>query len=69
MACWRFQPPRSTLCPQNAFHNFFVSEWIYFALFMACALVLTANHGMLSRYEPAASRHSHSPMAIIRKPE
>lgn len=36
---------------QNAFDDFFVSEWIYFALFMACVAVLTAYHGVLARYE------------------
>jgi hypothetical membrane protein len=54
---------------QNAFHNFYVSEWIYFVLFMACLTVLTAYHAALSRYESAVPRQSHSPIAIIRKPE
>ncbi len=39
---------------QNAFDGFYVSEWLYFLLFMVCAAVLTAYHGKLSRYEAKA---------------
>jgi hypothetical membrane protein len=36
---------------QNAFTDFFLGEWIFFALFMAYVAIVTALYGRLARYE------------------